>query len=348
MSLREAFNAQARACAELGSPFMARLLDLLAQDWPEDTALATKVAGFSGDLGPSGHSLPLRIAAGLHALVLSREAPALARHYPPHDPDPAELRPVLLETLRRHDGFLTAWIDTPPQTNEVRRSAALMAGARVAVAHFDLPVILSELGASGGLNLMWDHYALELDGHRYGRSLPAVTLMPDWRGPRPPEVTPRIVDRAGVDLHPLDLRRADHLLRLTAYLWPDQPDRLRLTRAAASIVEGPVTQGDAIDWLARRLPRTPPGHLHLIQHSVAWQYFPPATQARGRSLIEAAGARATKHRPLAWLAMEADRSGQPGAALTLRLWPGDVTLPLGRADFHGRWVDWQHPEAARI
>jgi hypothetical protein len=33
-------------------------------------------------------------------------------------------------------------------------------------------------------------------------------------------------------------------------------------------------------------------------------------------------------------------TGQIGAALTLRLWPGDIRLALGRADFHGRWVQW--------
>jgi hypothetical protein len=37
--------------------------------------------------------------------------------------------------------------------------------------------------------------------------------------------------------------------------------------------------------------------------------------------------------------MEAD--DRPGsAALTLRLWPGDHRLSMGRADFHGRWVEW--------
>ena len=37
--------------------------------------------------------------------------------------------------------------------------------------------------------------------------------------------------------------------------------------------------------------------------------------------------------------MEPDGAG-PGAALTLRLWPGDLTFALVRADFHGRWVHW--------
>jgi len=29
--------------------------------------------------------------------------------------------------------------------------------------------------------------------------------------------------------------------------------------------------------------------------------------------------------------------------LTLRLWPDDLHIPLGRADFHGRWVIWDAP-----
>ena len=115
-----------------------------------------------------------------------------------------------------------------------------------------------------------------------------------------------------------------------------------MTRAAASIATGPVARGDAIDWLAPRLHAAPPGHLHLIQHTVAWQYFPAEAQTRGRALIEAVGAQATENRPLAWLSMETDgdRTGKIGAALTLRLWPGDIRLDLGRADFHGRWINW--------
>jgi hypothetical protein len=42
----------------------------------------------------------------------------------------------------------------PSQTNEVRRSAALIAGAQVALEHFQRPIALSELEASAGLNLM--------------------------------------------------------------------------------------------------------------------------------------------------------------------------------------------------
>lgn len=344
MNLRDAFRQQATSCTALGSPFMGRLLDLLADHWPEDSALAQQFGAYQGDLGPAGHSLPLRLAGGLHALVLRRRDARLAAVYPPNTATTPDLRDAVLAALDTHSAFLIDWTSSPPQTNEVRRAAALIAGAHVAAAHFDLPMILSELGASGGLNLMWDHYALEIAGTRFGPQMPVLTLTPEWTGPLPPPYQPRIAKRAGVDLNPLDPQRGDHLLRLTAYLWPDQPERLSLTRAAASVMNAPIDKGDAIDWLSERLARAPQGHLHLVQHSVAWQYFPAATRARGTAMIEAAGARAKRDRPLGWLSMESDgdTGGRKGAALTLRLWPGNLTLPLGRADFHGRWIDWQY------
>lgn len=343
MNLAQAFAAQANTCARMGSPFMGQLLSILAEYWPEDTALGRKFAGFEGDIGPAGHSLPLRIAGGLHALVLSNAAPDLAKLYPPERISDADLRAGVLAALEAHEAFLLEWTDSPPQTNEVRRSAVLIAGARVAAAAYNLPIWLSELGASGGLNLMWDHYALEIDGARFGPDVPTVILSPEWKGAHPPQNVPVIADRAGVDLNPLNPKDGEDQLRLIAYLWPDQPERLTMTRAAASVAQGPVTKGDAIEWLGPRLHAAPEGHLHLIQHTVAWQYFPAAARAKGRALIKAVGAQATPTRPLAWLSMESDgdTTGKVGAAVVLRLWPGDITVELGRADFHGRWIDWQ-------
>ncbi|XDA97174.1 DUF2332 family protein [Sulfitobacter sp. LCG007] len=342
MSLRQAFEQQAESCARLGSPFMAQLCRLLADHWPQEGALSRRAAQFQGDLGPAGASLPLRIAGGLHALVLSRSCAALADVFPPRKVPDACLLPAVLEAMRMHDAFLTDWIESPPQTNEVRRSAALMAGAHVAHARFPLPVTLSELGASGGLNLMWDRYALKIGTARFGARSPVLTLAPDWSGPLPPRNAPVIADRAGVDLNPLDPAQPEDLLRLTAYLWADQPDRLALTRAAGKAMDAPLVRADAIDWLEARIAERHEGRLHLIQHTVAWQYFPQDRQDRGRAIIEAAGSQATQDCPLAWLSMESDgdRSGSQGAALVLRLWPGNVTLPLGRADFHGRWISW--------
>ncbi len=342
MTLKQAFEDQAGHYIALGSPFMGQLMTVLAKDWPEDSALGRKFAGFEGDVGPMGASLPLRIAGALHALVLKRKAVGLVAVYPPQKVPDADLSAAVLDALATHEAFLLDWTDQAPQTNEVRRSAALIVGAHVAVQHFNLPIYLSELGASGGLNLMWDQFALEIDGRRYGQNMSTILLSPDWTGPLPPASQPRIEKRQGVDLNPLDPTRPDHLMRLMAYLWPDQPERLKLTRSAASVLDVRVQEGDAIDWLSRQLPKAPSGRLHLIQNTVVWQYLPKDAQIRGQALIEAAGIRATTNRPLAWLSMENDGSDKKGAALTLRMWPGDITLDLGRADFHGRWIDWRY------
>ncbi|MHA6264467.1 DUF2332 domain-containing protein [Arenibacterium sp. CAU 1754] len=339
MTLHQAFLEQARSCARLGSPFMERLLTLLAHHWPATTSLAQKCALWSGDLGPNGASLPLRIAGGLHALVLTGQDAALIATYPPNDVPDADLTAAVLGALERHSQFMTDWIDNAPQTNEVRRSAALIPAAHVLATRFDLPFMISELGASGGLNLMWDRFALETDQGRLGPADAALTLKPDWTGAMPAPANIRVENRAGVDLNPLDVHDPDQALRLFAYLWPDQPHRADLTRAAIAVQKAQVDRADAVDWLDQRLTDQPDGCVHLIYHTIAWQYFPPERQKRGHALIAAAGARASTDRPLAWLGLEADDTPH-GAALTLRLWPGGQTIPLGRADFHGRWVEW--------
>jgi hypothetical protein len=170
-----------------------------------------------------------------------------------------------------------------------------------------------------------------------------LTLAPDWDGPLPPDTTLDVAERRGVDLSPIDATTEKGRLRLLAYLWADQPERLARTRAALAVHAAPVDAGDAAAWIETRLAAPQRGRLHLIYHTIAWQYFPQATQDRARVALERAGSEATEAAPIAWLGMEAD--GDPeGAALTLRLWPGDRRIALGRADFHGRWIRWEGPE----
>lgn len=341
--LRAALAEQARACAGLGSPFMARLCGLLADRLSPDGALGARLFGWPGVLGPSGDSVPLRLCGALHALVL-RGHPGLAAVYPPGETGDEPLWSAVAAALETETAFIDAFMDSAPQTNEVRRSAALIAAGHWLAARHSLPLVLSELGASAGLNTIWDRYALALPGRTLGPDAPALTLAPDWTGPLPPQVAVEVADRAAVDLNPIDATDPGQRLRLLAYLWADQPHRRALTEAALAARPPRPTQGDAVDWLETRLAEPRPGHLHLIFHTVAWQYFPAAAQARGQALIAAAGARATPQAPLAWLAYEAD-GDRPGAGLRLRLWPGDLRIDLGRADFHGRWVDWRAPAA---
>ncbi|PWJ16234.1 DUF2332 domain-containing protein [Jannaschia seohaensis] len=344
MRLTEAFRTQGHACGALGSPFMARLMRLLADRLtPDHGPVAARLFAWEGDVSAAGQSLPLRLAGGLHALLLHGH-PCLAAVYPPRDVSDAALWAAVSDTIRSETETLGHWLDSPPQTNELRRAAVLRAAGQWLTARYGLPLELLELGASAGLNLHWDRFALVAGGQRFGPDPATLTLTPDWEGPLPPDTEPRIAARRGVDLAPIDPIR--DALRLRAYTWPDQPDRMARLHAALALPPQTVDRADAADWLEMRLAEPPtPGTCRLIAHTIAWQYFPPDTAARAEDAIQRAGRAATDATPLAWFGMEPDGTG-PGAALTLRLWPGGTTQEAGRVDFHGRWVHWRLPQCA--
>lgn len=337
--VRAAFSDQARSCRELGSELTAQIMETLgAALQPDQGAVARRVLGWPGDVSSRGASVPLRLAGALHAQALRGQAPALAAAYARGEAPAA----LLLEVIATHEASILQWLDHAPQTNEVGRSAMLIAGARFALAQLETPrpLALYELGASAGLNLNFPDYSIDLEGNTKNNPM----LVPDWRGALPPQVPLSAPVRRGVDLNPVD---PGDPIRLRAYIWPDQPQRLaRLDAALAHATTQPphVEQGDAADWLDRQ-PLANPGLLTLVYHTIAHQYFPPEIQARIARRMTDAGARATPTMPLARLGAEADHT--PGsAAMVLEIWDGDHRRwHLGRADFHGRWIDWT-PEQA--
>ncbi|MFW5641329.1 MAG: DUF2332 domain-containing protein [Roseicyclus sp.] len=346
--VRGAFRSQGRSCAGLGSPFMGRLMPMIGARLTAGTGVGARVLSWRGDVGPGGQSVPLRLAGALHGLVLDGTDRGLAAVYPPNGASDDALRAAVAGALQRHEARIMAWLDAPPQTNEIRRAVALHPAVwwlcRVIGGTPDL--VLSELGASAGLNLHFDRYAIATPGGIAGPAEAVIRLAPDWRGaPLPPAAMGPVTDRRGVDRHPVDVTDPAAALRLLAYLWPDQPERLARTRAAFALVAAPPDRGDAAPWLAGRLSdwrATAPARpsLHVVFNTIAWQYFTPETQAACAAALETAGAHATPGKALAHVALEAD-GRRDGAALTLRLWPqAPEPRLLARVDFHGRWVDW--------
>lgn len=348
--VRAAFRQQAQACAALGSPLTAaicaRLADLMGTD---QGAVAGRVLGWQGDPAGRADSVPLRLCGALHALVLTDADPSLVTMYRARRVEDS----VLLAALRDHGATILTWLDSPPQTNEVARSAAIIAGARFAAGHAPLPIRALELGASAGLNLNFHRYDLRPKGalppaacgdspqDMSAKARPAVVLEPEWSGAVPGGAI-GVAETEGVDVRPLDPVRDG--LRLMAYCWADQAARMARLRGALAVARThppSVAAGDAGFWLTGRLARPAPGRLTLIYHTVAAQYFPPETRTACETALQRAGARATPDAPVAHLSMEAD--AEPGgAALRLRLWDGRARAwHLGRADFHGRWIRWQ-------
>ncbi|ACL62191.1 DUF2332 domain-containing protein [Methylobacterium nodulans] len=339
-SVRRAFAIQAGHCARLGSPFTASLCGLVAEWLDRRSAIGCRILDWPGP--PEADALALRLCGGLHALVRRGRLPELAILYPPAPLDPAALWDATARALDEAGADLDPWLDGPPQTNEVARSGVLMPGLMaVAAATGERPMILWEIGASAGLNLVLDRYAYDLGGVAAGDPAAPVRLVPDWTGPPPPAARVAVAARRGVDLNPLDLREASHRERLVAYIWPDQRERLARMEAAiacAAETPPPLDRGEATAWLADRLAEPPqPGTVRVVQHSIALQYFPPAGQARVGALLAEAGARASPATPLAWLAYEFDGSA---CALTLTLWPGGERRILASAHPHGQWLRW--------
>ena len=343
--IRAAFRQQAGWCRTLGSPFTASLLDQLADRLDPVTPLARRVLDWPGIPDARHDALPLRLAGGLHALVRQNAAPDLATLYPPNPtPTPDHLGETAARTLETHAEALSLWLDSPPQTNEVARSAALMAGLMVLTRETGLPLALLELGASAGLNLIPDRYAYQLGPITTGRPGSPLLLAPEWRGPPPPATTPVIVSRRGADLNPIDVTNPAHQQRLLAYIWPDQPDRLARTATAITLAAAdppPLDQADAADWTERHLAPTPePGQARVLMHSIAFQYFPPETQSRIHRHTTMLGAHATSATPLAWLRLEVDPTHDNKPTLQLTLWPGGHHRTLATASPHGHWIEW--------
>ncbi len=344
--VRQSFAVQAEVCEALGSPFTASLCRCLGENLDRELAVARLCLDWEGDPGSSADSIPLRLCGGLHALVLNGRGGELTFQYPPHSQTVSRWS-VIRETLEQQEAFLLDWMQSPPQTNEVSRSGVIWPALMTLSNHVGCPLNLLEVGASGGLNLNCDRFRYRLGDIETGWPDGKPYLNPEWKGAQPVDAAVEICGKRGCDINPLDTREEYNRLRLRSYVWPDQADRKkRLDEALSVISKHPVSvdRMDAVAWLESVLADPKPGQCNTVYSTIAWQYLPSEARARGEEIIRQAGGRARDDAPLAWIRFEAD--GQtPGAGVRLQIWPQGLDVQLGRADFHGRWIEWGEMDA---
>ena len=345
----KAFETQAHYCREMDAPVTARIAAALPAALDRSTATGRAVLDWPGE--PVADALVLRLIGGLHALHRAGGDHALSLVFAGETTEAGAVAATLRATLARHDAALLRWLDGPPQTNEVGRSAVLMTGLLHFARRYGPRIELLEIGSSAGLNLLIGRYGFDLGGVRVGPADAGLTLAPTWRGAPPPapnSVTPvEIVSARGVDIAPIDLADPAQARRLQAFVWVDASERQeRLARAIGLVREGGVAldRGDAADWLEARLAEPQAaGVTRVLVHSVVWQYLPPATRERVRAGMAAAGERATAERPLGWVMMEPDRD-LARQELRVRGWPGDTPMELvALCHAHGAWVEGLAP-----
>ncbi len=335
---------QADACRGLGSPLYGDLLTHAADDLLAGGPTADVLSGHLSDR--LGTVLALRMLGGAHALALSGQAPDLAAWYPSAG-GVADARPgsprawaALRGTMASHGEAIRSWLARPPQTNEVGRAAALLGGLRYVAAEAELPIRLVEVGASAGLNLRADKFFVPGDAGNYGDPASPVTLKGAWQGDAPPEGRIDVVERTGGDLAPVDPGTAEGRLILTAYVWPDQSDRLERLRGALKIaarVPAELRAESASATLART--ELVPGTWTVLWHSIFRQYLDQAQREELSDGVGALAVAATRAARFAYVYLEQSRAGSCPVVLTK--WPGGHGRVLGSAPAHGIPVTWR-------
>ncbi|MET8677350.1 DUF2332 domain-containing protein [Streptomyces sp. NPDC004647] len=338
---------QAAACADLGSPLCAALLERVAQDIRASGPCAEALAGYED--APESDAIALRLLGGVHALALTGRAPDLAAHYPStggtFDPDrPDAGWPAFRAAVAHETAWVRDWMTRPPQTNEVGRANLLIAGLLRAVQHVPLPVRLFELGASAGLNLRADRFRCTSEGFAWGTTDSEVVLSEAWRGAPPgwlaqsaaehPTLT--ITERRGCDPAPIDPLSPGGALALRAYIWPDQPDRAARLDGALRLAARVPAEVDAVgaaDFLEGI--RLEPGTLTVVWHSIMRQYVPDAEWARVERELDRLAAASSAEAGFAHISFEPHRVGREHRfQLTVRLGTAAGTV-LAEALPHG-------------
>jgi hypothetical protein len=332
----------------LGCPFYAALGEELIVDVERDGPVARMLAPYAD--APVEAAYVLRLLGGVHRMVLSGDAPAVAAHFPSTggDGDARAAMAAMRELLEVPPTAVLDAMTRPPQTNEVGRSVALVSGLLVAAQELGLPVRLRELGSSAALNSRLDSYWFEQGGTGWGRADSPVRFVDLWNGGAPPFSTGvEIVDRRGCDRDPIDATSPAGALTLLSYVWPEP--EARFTRARDAIVlarEVPVVidRADVSEWLPEQLREPHPGCALVVFHSVFWQYVGPETQGALRDDLYEVGATATPDAPLVWLRLEPNVDNYVPAELRLTVWNGREREPserlLATTGFHGGPITW--------
>ncbi|QZH76473.1 MAG: DUF2332 domain-containing protein [Erythrobacter sp.] len=341
-SVAEAIAWQADHAERAGAPCNARLIRGLLTLLDGETVTGRRMAAWQGLTLED--AMPLRVAGGFHWLFLTGEAPRLGDLYQGRIADQGQADALVSDTAHTFDHVLLAWLDSPPQTNEAGRSASVMAALLWLFGRLGPCFELNEIGASAGINTMMGRFGFDLGGVRTGLSESPVQIVPEWRGPPPPDHPVEIVGAKGCDVAPVDLTDPTQALRLKAYIWPDATERMARMDAVIAMAEQEppdLAKQDAAHFVAERLAaERQAGVTRVLFHTVMWQYLPIATREAITQAMEAAGALATVEKPLAWIAVETNRATFRHECV-VRYWPGGAEeVLLGEAHPHGAWVEW--------
>jgi hypothetical protein len=372
LPLPEQFRIFAQGAARDGATTYNAICRGIAED-PDVLALIGEA--------PVRQRRPNLLLAAVHFLLLGGVPHPLAAHYDTvrsmvdGDPsglgDPDSLGDVAAEfkdfCLAHRSELLELIAVRSTQTNEVGRCCALLPALNVIAAGYPQGQALSllDLGASAGLNLLFDSYAYTYrqrsDGTivHAGRGEAKVKLECTVRGELedlPSLILPPIETRTGIDAAPIDPQSDDGAHWLLACLWPDNLvrfTRLREALAIARAVSDPPVMhgGDIIQDLPAVAGSIAGGSPLVVFHSWVAAYLSTERQSELVAAVRALSRQRRVHHlyaesPLETPGLPTPPSPSPGPtsnlATALVHLPADGSGPVRLADVHhhGKWLRW--------
>jgi hypothetical protein len=297
---------------------------------------------------PASQPAPNLLLGAVHDCLLSGVDHPLADFYPtatddPTDPTDTDPFPAFEEFCRVHREAIRERLETRlVQTNDVGRSAVLYpAFSRIAAVDGG-PLALVELGASAGLNLLWDRYRYAFDDRVVGDPDSPVRIETECRKGTPPlpEEPPSVADRWGVDLNPLDVTDAADARWLRALVLPNQRrrhDRLAAALDLAADAPPDLVAGDAAEVLPARLGDAPTDATLVVFSTVALYQFPDdAVRAVRETLADA-----SRERPVHWLSGDPSTPPSDPTYRHVRFEGGEAeSTEIAEVEAYGRWLSW--------
>ena len=331
-------NRFALSCRDLSSPLYEHLSLGIARD-PRLLELAGQAR--------KGQPQPNLLFAVVHLLLLKGARHPLTAYYPSVSSETEwhkDPYPYFQSFCHQHrDQIVDLITHRLVQTNVVGRCAYLLpAFSYVARRGGGLPLSLVEIGASAGLNLLWDRYGYSYgeDG-RFGHPQSPVQIHGELRGAHRPPLSPPlspVAFRVGMDLNPIDLHNPEEVLWLRALVWPERRDEDALLMAAIQVAkQDPPTliAGDAVRRLPRILRSVLEGTALCIYGTHTLNQFSPKAREELASLIE----KCARRRNLYWVSVE-EFTSPPQMQLVAFENGKRTEALLARCDTHGRWLEW--------
>ena len=251
------------------------------------------------------------------------------------------------------------------QTNEPNRSALWMLASRWAAADLPkVPVSVVELGASGGINLLFDHYHCQFGQDYLGDPAASVRLSCELSGNAPSLLSlpaPDIASRVGIDITPVDLSDPNERRWLKACVWAEQTLRHERFDAAADAVSRTppkVVRDDLVDGLSDLIDDLPHDSHLLVLNSWVLTYVERSRRAALLPILSLAA----KDRPVTWVSAEAQgvvewvptpdsfdtqaehlAESRGDTVIGVSTWRNGVqSVALGgHCHGHCAWVDWK-------